>query len=138
MSCCGHGGSWFGKCRNAGNANFGHTWHEGIRVCKSRQYQKAVRQHLYSGASNNAAGDDAIISMNSKAVVVATQMLTSVKRAIIPTDNPSVTPQTKMISASTYVFMTISSHTSVSTTLKCNKILHVVIHISMIFAFAGC
>ena len=33
-SCCAPGGSWFQLCGNAGDANFEHTWAEGIQVCK--------------------------------------------------------------------------------------------------------
>ena len=29
-SCCGQGGTWFGKC---GDANSEHTWYEGIKAC---------------------------------------------------------------------------------------------------------
>ena len=45
-SCCGRGGSWFGKCGSVGNANLDHTWDEGIRACKARQFQAAVGQQL--------------------------------------------------------------------------------------------
>ena len=33
-SCCGRGGSWFGKCGDAGDSKFDHTWVDGMRVCK--------------------------------------------------------------------------------------------------------
>ena len=31
-SCCGRGGTWVGKCGS--DANFDHTWDEGMEVCK--------------------------------------------------------------------------------------------------------
>ena len=33
-SCCGRGGSWFGKCGDPGDATFEYTWFDGVRVCK--------------------------------------------------------------------------------------------------------
>ena len=38
-SCCAPGGDWFGDCGDDGhiNANFGHTWSEGIQACRSLQ-----------------------------------------------------------------------------------------------------
>ena len=35
-SCCARGGAWFKNCGDAGNAEFEHTWIEGIQACKSR------------------------------------------------------------------------------------------------------
>ena len=37
ISCCGHRGSWFGKCGSARNDKFDHTWYEGIEACVSRE-----------------------------------------------------------------------------------------------------
>merc|ERR1712032_859254 len=37
ISCCGNGGSWFGKCGSARNAKFDHTFYEGIEACASRE-----------------------------------------------------------------------------------------------------
>ena len=34
ISCCARGGDWFKKCGVAGDANFNHTWGEGIKVCE--------------------------------------------------------------------------------------------------------
>ena len=46
-SCCGRGGSWFANCGGAGNVKLGHTWYEGIRVCKALpQSSAAIEQHL--------------------------------------------------------------------------------------------
>ena len=33
-SCCAHGGDWFKNCGDDGDTKFGHTWAEGIQVCK--------------------------------------------------------------------------------------------------------
>ena len=35
ISCCAHGGSWFGKCGNVGDSGFYHTWTDGIQVCNA-------------------------------------------------------------------------------------------------------
>ena len=35
-SCCGRGGSWFGKCGDEGDSKFDHTWADGMRACKSK------------------------------------------------------------------------------------------------------
>ena len=98
LSCCGHGGSWFGNCGNAGNANFGHTWNEGIQACKSRQSKKIVGQQLYDPhPQGNVPSNDDSTSMNFKEVVAATQMFAfesaSIPRAstdVIATANASI------------------------------------------------
>ena len=46
-SCCGLGGSWFGKCGGVGNVNLDHTWYEGIRVCET-QFQAVVGEQLHA------------------------------------------------------------------------------------------
>ena len=33
-SCCARGGAWYNNCGNEGDSKFGHTWAEGVRVCK--------------------------------------------------------------------------------------------------------
>ena len=33
LSCCASGGSWYNKCGDTGDANFDHTWSEGIEAC---------------------------------------------------------------------------------------------------------
>ena len=42
MSCCGRGGSWFGKCGSAGSTKLDHTWYEGLQACKARAQSKTV------------------------------------------------------------------------------------------------
>merc|ERR1712013_653435 len=34
LSCCGRGGSWFGKCGDEGDSTFDHTWIEGLSSCR--------------------------------------------------------------------------------------------------------
>ena len=36
LSCCARGGAWYDKCGNPGEANFDHTWDEGILVCQCK------------------------------------------------------------------------------------------------------
>merc|ERR1719201_2527079 len=51
ISCCGRSGSWFGKCRSAGNAKLDHTWYEGIQACK----QALAQSKAAVGRQPNAA-----------------------------------------------------------------------------------
>ena len=70
-SCCGRGGSWFGSCGSAGNAHLGHTWHEGIQVCKGRQFQAVAGQQLHAPHPKvDTSSDDVSMGMQPKAVVV--------------------------------------------------------------------
>ena len=85
-SCCARGGSWFGNCGSVGNANVGHTWYEGVRVC-TEQFKVVVGQQLHGS-------DDAIISMDSKAVYVFTSANTW-------TPVPGATPITVSANTST-------------------------------------
>ena len=78
MSCCGRGGSWFGKCGSADNVNLGHTWHEGIWVCKAQP--KAVAGHQHPNAfqekdSTFSGGGD--MGMDSEITVLAAHMSAS-------------------------------------------------------------
>ena len=70
MSCCGRGGSWFGNCGSAGNAFFGHTWSEGIRACKGRQFQSATHQPHAFQPKSNASSDAACRDVNSKVAIL--------------------------------------------------------------------
>ena len=88
ISCCGRGGSWFRNCGGAGNSNLEHTWHEGIRACKTRARSKAaIGQQLNAAQqlkSSNGAG-----TRNSKAVITAAK--TFEFRSVNP---PTQTPRT--------------------------------------------
>ena len=41
-SCCARGGTWFEKCGDADNANFDHTWMEGIQACDDFEISLSV------------------------------------------------------------------------------------------------
>ena len=74
-SCCGRGGSWFGKCGGVGNARFGHTWVEGIQVCKSRSQSKihiAQRNSIAHQKLNDSASNDAGMVNSKSAIRTAT------------------------------------------------------------------
>ena len=67
MSCCGHGGSWFRNCGSAGNANFDHTWVEGIQACKARSQSK-----IHIGQQLNVGQQKDIGSSNGTAMIIIT------------------------------------------------------------------
>ena len=60
ISCCGHSGSWFGKCGRAGNAKLDHTWYEGIQACK-----KTLTQSKASIGRQSTAMPDTILSTST-------------------------------------------------------------------------
>ena len=138
MSCCGHGGSWFGNCRNAGNANFGHTWHEGIRVCKSQQSQIAVDQQIHApNPKNNASSGHASMGVNSEKVVVTTRIFASKPTA---TSTPMLGEKLITVSVNTSItLMTTASDdmftiAGASITMRdYGNFFHVVTCINMIF-----
>ena len=180
LSCCGRGGSWYGNCGSAGNMNLGHTWQEGIRVCKDRHVQAVVLHTLQS--KQNASSDDANVALASITVdafafipattltslplttpmaVIANKPITTSAQTSVSYDTGRPMPQavTETIhtpvsmststttippanltmikwvrSALTDISMTTSSQTSASTSVtaqECEKLLHVVTHISM-------
>ena len=49
VSCCARGAAWFKKCGDADNANFDHTWGEGIQACSgfatSLLFEALVQPH---------------------------------------------------------------------------------------------
>lgn len=92
LSCCARGGSWFANCGNAGNTNFGHTWYEGIRSCKARQFQVAVGQQLHTSLTqSNAFSDNANISVHAKEAIVADHVV-AFTSANASTPMPGATP----------------------------------------------
>ena len=101
-SCCGRGGSWFGKCGSVGDANLGYTWYEGIRACKARQIQAAVGQDLrVSQSQRNMSFDDAVAGLHSNAAIVASHVSVS---SPANTSTPlAVTTQTRTIPARTWM-----------------------------------
>ena len=89
-SCCGRGGSWFGNCGSASGMKLDHTWHEGIRACKPRQFQTGVGPQLHaSQAKANASSHDASMAMDSKAVLVPAHIL-----GPMPANTPTPLPDT--------------------------------------------
>ena len=99
-SCCGRGGSWFGNCGSAGDANLGYTWYEGIRACEAQQVQTAVGQYLrVSQSKRNISFDDAVVGLDSNAVIVAAHISVSTP-ANMSTPLP-VTTQTRTLPART-------------------------------------
>ena len=153
MSCCGRGGSWFGDCGSAGNANVGHTWSEGIRACKVRQFQTVVRQQLrdprptmhgsrptsheiQTAALPNAYDAD---TTTSEAIAMASAMNThdssnmSTPTPILYRANPTITKATQ--SASTDMSMSTSSHASPSVSItvqEYEKLFHIFTYINLI------
>ena len=92
MSCCADGGSWFGNCGSAGDANFGHTWHEGIQSCKSQQLQIVVGEQIHAlQPKGNGSFHDNSLGMRSETVVAVSQIFAS-SSAYLSTRVPS-TPQ---------------------------------------------
>ena len=49
MSCCGRGGSWFGRCGITGGIKFDHTWSEGLQACEATQSKVVIDQQLNEG-----------------------------------------------------------------------------------------
>ena len=148
-SCCGRGGSWFGNCGSAGNANLRHTWHEGIRACKSRTLSKtgiAPQKGI-----DSSHGADII---NYKSVIAAYETLaftpantstpisestTSIVMLTYTSDNVSITTSahTLLTNMLADTFMSSSTHTSVSTSMTtqgCVNLLKITVFMS-IFCF---
>ena len=102
-SCCGHGGSWFGKCGSAGNANLRHTWYEGIQVCAT-QYQAAMAQKLHAvQPKSNVSSGDGSIDTDFRATVVRPYMFasTSANTSVsIPGAIPVTTASTSIMHSS--------------------------------------
>ena len=113
-SCCGRGGSWFGKCGSPVNPNLGHTWSEGIRACKTRAQSKTVIDKQLNAAQQKGTNSfiNGADTTNSKVIVTAAEifLFTSTKNNATPII------------------------TSVSTSLivrGCQKILNIYTHISL-------
>ena len=121
MSCCGRGGSWFGNCGSVGNANFDHTWHGGITVCKARQFGTALIQKL--------------LPINQMLDLSPNRTFTSPR---YPKARPLVNgTMSKLIHvAPADISLSTSIRTSASASITapgCEKSMRAVTHISMIF-----
>ena len=76
ISCCGRGGSWFGKCRSVGDVQVGHTWYEGLQACKAQTKSKTVIGKQLNSAqqqANNSFNYDR--NANSKETITAVKPL---------------------------------------------------------------
>ena len=104
-SCCGRGGSWFGTCGRAGNANLRHTWFEGIQACKARsqigvvvgQQESAVQQEDIESSYGSS-------KVNSKGVITAAKLFAfSLAKAQASMSVTTSTIETVSTSASTSI-----------------------------------
>ena len=103
-SCCGHGGSWFGKCGSAGSTHHEHTWSEGSLACNTWSQSRIVfGQQLSAGHPFDPPhGDD---TSNSNTDTSANET-----SALAPDNTPGAT------SASTaHVLLSMPNTTSDST-----------------------
>ena len=103
MSCCGRGGSWFGNCASAGHTKVHHTWQEGIRACKDRQFQSVVDHPIYaSQTKRNASSGNARMDIDLRSVVMTVHKVTyAVPKK--PTSVPKVTSVSVPVMASIIV-----------------------------------
>merc|ERR1712187_391231 len=88
-SCCGKGGSWFRDCGSAGNKKVGHTWFEGIAVCKPQKkaMAKSAVDEKSAESSEGAAG--AIITTAKKLVLKSEKTPKPITTQARPMANPS-------------------------------------------------
>ena len=127
LSCCGRGGSWFGNCVNAANAKVGRTWYEGIRVCKSRQFQTAVHYQHARQQKVDATSDDSGVSIN---VFLANGTIVSlVNPTSIPKVNGTIFESTR--TALGKMRMMTPSHTSDIRVREWEGFLYAVTYISL-------
>ena len=83
MSCCGHGGSWFGNCGSVDDTKFDHTWHEGLQACKVRAHSKTIVGHqITSGQKRSNDSFDADGDVNSEAVMMGSREFAFISAAI--------------------------------------------------------
>ena len=127
LSCCARGGSWFGNCGSAANANDrGHTWYDGIRACKARQSKAAVYQQLQvSQPKSNVSSSDANMGIGPEPIIAASYsfalsvanistLIPVATPVTVPTNSPIIMPYPKptaktIQSSSTDMFMASSS-----------------------------
>merc|ERR1712025_786728 len=50
LSCCYTGGDWFQQCGRYGDANFAHTWSDGIKACKHATQEAQAQTHAQAQA----------------------------------------------------------------------------------------
>ena len=105
LSCCGRGGSWSGRCGKTGNTNFGHTWYQGIQVCKSYQLQLEVRQQVYAQRKSDFSDNDASDTM-SMLMPGARPISAPANTSIITSDRTSIAHGTRATSSKVIIKMT--------------------------------
>ena len=134
-SCCGHGGSWFGNCGSAGDVNAGHTFNEGIRACKTWQFQVALDQELNAAQAKH----DVFSSDTSVAVALISNPrsfeseLASRTHTLMPLPfATSITVQSITAGIPEAVGSHISDSVSI-TAQGCEKLLFTVSYVSIIF-----
>ena len=125
MSCCGYGGSWFGNCGSARNARFGHTWSEGVWICKTRQSQAAVGQQLQAAKSlNDASNDDVSIDINFHVVMSATHVSVLTPTSIL-TAMPGTTTASTIESDHKFIAYGVDTSTTDAISPRRTPIMHI-------------
>ena len=98
LSCCGKGGSWFRNCGSTGNSKLGHTWYEGIQVCKTRPQSKTASSKWSNARRHNSneSQADAGKASNSQAVATASFAFTAHNPSAALAVSPPIVRQGKM------------------------------------------
>jgi len=86
-SCCGHGGSWFRKCGNAGNKQFRYTWYKGIEACKApSDFKKSITHQLYFAQQESIDASRVAITTSNRAFLAAAFTFSSVNTSTSMSD----------------------------------------------------
>ena len=117
MSCCGRGGSWFGNCGSAVNANFGHTWYEGIRACEARLLSAAVVQQLHAFQLKSNVSSDAIMGVDASVILAALHMFGPTRA----TTSTLLSRATIAVTATGNSSIDMSSHTPSSASIAAHE-----------------
>ena len=82
VSCCGHGGAWFGTCGSPGSGSFEHSWYEGMQACNT----------WFNAAAKLSSSNRADIPVSVAAIVTARSFTFSTSDRIAPApDRPPYT-----------------------------------------------
>mgnify|MGYP003341261771 CR=1 FL=1 len=118
VSCCGRGGSWFGKCGRAGNGKVAFTWYEGVQTCKMqpRSEARTIRQSSGIQANNNRDSLQVIGMAKYKTAIATTKTVSfasvnTYSKLILIT--PSIVPR---IYTPRNAFITTSARTLTNST----------------------
>ena len=94
MSCCGNGGSWFGRCGSVRNSNLSHTWYEGVQACKDREFSSMEVQKLgFPRPTSNHSSFDIRALTTSKAITAIGITQANKPMSWPPSVNASIIPQ---------------------------------------------